>query len=100
MITVYTTVPDAETADEMARTLVEERVAACVNAHEVSSTYRWEGEVVEEDEVALDVKTALPFEDVRDAVVELHPYDVPAVLRLDVEGDEAYADWVKEETDD
>lgn len=98
MITVYTTVPDTETADEIAQALVEERVAACVNAHEVSSTYRWEGEIVEEDEVALDIKTALPFDEVRERLAELHPYDVPAVLRRDVEANDEYAEWVEEET--
>lgn len=98
MITVYTTVPDTETADEMAHELVETRVAACVSTHEVSSTYRWEGELISEDEVALDIKTSLPFEEVRERVLETHPYDVPAVIRRELKANEAYAEWVKEET--
>ncbi|MDY6765466.1 MAG: divalent cation tolerance protein CutA, partial [Halobacteria archaeon] len=55
MITVYTTVPNQEEATRIAHTLVEERFAACVNTHEVGSVYRWEGEIIEEGEVALDV---------------------------------------------
>jgi len=98
MITVYTTVPNEETANEMAHELVENRVAVCVNTHEVSSTYRWKGEVIEEDEVALDIKTALPFDEARESVVEKHPYDVPAVLRREVKANEPYAEWVEKHT--
>ena len=96
MISVYTTVPDEETAEEMARELVEEGVAACVNYHAVSSTYRWEGEIVEEDEYALDAKTALGYEEVRERIRKVHPYDVPAVLRVETEANEAYDEWVEE----
>ena len=94
MISVHTTVPDEETADRLARELVEEGLAACVNAYPVSSTYRWKGEVTEEDEVALEVKTALPYDEVRERIGTLHPYDVPAVLSYDVDANDEYADWV------
>jgi len=96
MISVYTAVPDEETAERMARDLVEERVAACVNYHAVSSVYRWEGDVVEEDEYALGVKTALPYDEVRGKIEEVHPYDLPAVLRAETEANEAYDEWVEE----
>ncbi len=94
--TVHTTVPDKDTAESMARQLVEERVAACVNYHAVSSVYRWEDEVVKEDEYALDVKTALGYEEVRERIEELHPYDVPAVLRVETEANDAYGEWVED----
>ena len=95
MISVHTTVPDEETADRMARELVEEGVAACVNTYPVSSTYRWEDDVVEDDEVALGIKTALPYEEVRESVEAVHPYDVPMVVRHDVEANDDYTDWVR-----
>ncbi|MCX2818811.1 MAG: periplasmic divalent cation tolerance protein [Methanobacteriota archaeon] len=98
MILVHTTVPDDGTAESMARELVEERVAACVNANPVSSTYRWDGEVVEEDEVALEIKTALPYDEVRERVEEIHPYDVPCIIRYDTEANDDYADWVRDAT--
>ncbi|MFP4174398.1 MAG: divalent-cation tolerance protein CutA [Halobacteriales archaeon] len=98
MISVHTTVPDDETADAIARELVEERVAACVNKYPVSSTYRWEGEVVENDEVALGIKTSLSYDEVRERVEAVHPYDVPMVLRYDAEANDAYADWVRDAT--
>ena len=94
--TVHTTVPDEETAESMARQLVEERTVACVNYHAVSSVYRWEDEVVEEDEYALDVKTSLTYDEVRERIEELHPYDVPAVLRVETETNDAYGEWVED----
>jgi len=100
MISVHTTVPDDGTADRIARELVEDRVAACVNTHTVGSTYLWEGEVVEEDEAALEIKTSVPFDEVRERVEALHPYDVPMVTRYDAEANDAYADWVRDSCDD
>lgn len=96
MISVYTTVPDEETAERMARELVEEGVAACVNYHAVSSVYRWEGDIIEEGEYALDVKTALPYDDVRERIRKVHPYDLPAVLRVETKANEAYDEWIKD----
>ena len=96
MISVHTTVPDEETAERMARELVEERVAACVNYHAVSSTYRWEGEIIEEDEYSLDVKTALEYNDARERIEEKHPYDPPAILRVETEANEGYDEWVED----
>jgi periplasmic divalent cation tolerance protein len=96
MISVHTTVPDEETAESMARELVEERVAACVNYHAVSSVYRWEGDVVEEGEYALEVKTALEYDEVRERIEEKHPYDLPAILRVETEANDEYDEWVED----
>lgn len=97
MITVITTAPE-DTAPEIAETLVEERLAACVNTHPINSIYRWEGEIVTDNEVALDIKTARPYSEVRDRVQELHPYDVPAIIRIDAEANPRYEEWVREST--
>lgn len=96
MISVHTTVPDEEIAERMARELVEERVAACVNYHAVSSTYRWEGDVVEEDEYTLDVKTALEYDEIRESIEEKHPYEVPAILRVETTANDDYNEWVED----
>lgn len=98
MPTAYVTVP-REAAAELAATLVEERLAACVNRLDCRSTYRWEGEVVAEDEAVLFVKTTEErYPDLRERVVELHPHEVPCIERFD-EGDvhDPYAEWVREE---
>jgi len=94
---VLVTAPDAETAARIARALVEERLAACGNVVDgVRSIYRWEGEVEDAREALLILKTrAEVFERLRDRVLEMHPYECPEVLRLDVaDGLPAYLGWI------
>lgn len=96
---VLVTAPDADTAARLARTLVEERLAACGNlVPGVRSIYRWEGRVCDEAEVLLILKTtAEGAEALRARVVALHPYACPEVLVLPVEaGHGPYARWVRE----
>ena len=94
---VLVTAPDAETAARIARALVEERLAACGNVVDgVRSIYRWEGRVEDAREALLILKTrAEVFARLRDRVVELHPYECPEVIRLEVaDGLPAYLDWI------
>jgi periplasmic divalent cation tolerance protein len=96
----FITAPDLEKATGIARALVEERLAACVNLLPgIRSVYRWEGSIEEDAEVLLVVKTrADRAGELVDRVVELHPYDVPEVVMLPaVGGSPAYLDWVREE---
>ena len=98
---ILSTCPDADTAQRLARTLVEERLAACVNLLPgVSSTYRWRGEVEQATEVQLLAKTTA---DRRVALIarlaELHPYELPEILAVETAaGLPAYLDWVAAET--
>ncbi|MFC7154836.1 divalent-cation tolerance protein CutA [Halomarina halobia] len=94
MPTAYITAPP-DFARELASTLVEEELAACVNALPCSSVYRWGGEVVEDEEVILLAKTtAERYADLEARVVEVHPYDVPCVERFEESGLlDAFADW-------
>lgn len=97
----FSTCPGAETAASIARTLVEERLAACVNRLPgVISTYRWRGEIHEDAEVLLVIKTTRErFDALRDRLVELHPYEVLELVALDIaEGSPAYLDWLARET--
>jgi periplasmic divalent cation tolerance protein len=98
---VLTTAPSAEVAARIARALVEERLAACVNLVEpVRSIYRWEGAVEEAQEVLLIAKTRADRCTALAARVEaLHPYALPEVLVLDVGGgSERYLAWVMAES--
>ena len=97
VILVLVTAPSTDKAAELARTLVEEQLAACGNIIPgLRSIYRWEGKVHDEAEVLLLHKTKAPlFEVLRARVVELHPYQVPEVLRVDVaDGHAPYLAWV------
>lgn len=101
VLVVLVTSPTPERAAELARTLVEERLAACGNVVPgVRSIYRWEGKVEDEQEVLLVLKTTRArLEALRARVLALHPYQVPEVLALSVEaGSAAYLEWVAAET--
>lgn len=83
MPTAYVTAP-RDAASDIARALVDERLAACVNLLDCESVYRWEDEVVEDAEAVLLAKTTDEgYEAFESRVVELHPYDVPCVERFD-----------------
>jgi periplasmic divalent cation tolerance protein len=100
-IEVHVTMPDADRAISLARALVDEGLAACVNVVPgVRSIYRWEGKVEEADEVLCLIKTrAEIFDRLRRRVAELHPYDVPEILSFAVDdGSPAYLDWVRAAT--
>ena len=96
-IIVLTTLGESADAAAFARTLVEERLAACVNVFPLmTSTYRWQGAVETAREHQLIVKTTvgrLPA--LEDRLKTLHPYDVPELLVVDVSGGaEAYLAWL------
>ena len=93
------TFPDRETAERVATTLVEARLAACVNLLPgVRSIYRWQGEVEATGEVlALFKTTQDSYPQFEEMLRELHPYDVPEIVALPVEQAlGAYASWVTE----
>lgn len=99
---VLMTAPDREVAVQIVRRLVEEQLVACGNVLPgMVSIYRWEGEVQEDPEALVILKT---HEDslsrLMRRVPELHPYDVPELLALPVtEGLSSYIDWVALECD-
>ncbi|HET7843367.1 MAG TPA: divalent-cation tolerance protein CutA [Xanthomonadales bacterium] len=94
---VFCTVPDREVGQRIARTLVAESLAACVNVVPgLHSVYRWQGAVESADEALLLAKTTRERLDaLRERLVALHPYELPEVIAVDVAaGLPAYLDWV------
>ena len=101
VVLILTTVPAAARAEVIARSLVDERLAACVNVlSTMTSFYRWQGKIEQEDERQIVIKTT------RDRVAavqtrgrDLHAYEVPEFLVLPVsDGSTGYLDWVRKET--
>jgi periplasmic divalent cation tolerance protein len=96
LIVILTTMPDDDRARELARTLVEERLAACVNVHSsMISTYRWKDTVEIEPERQIVIKTTRA----RLAAIEtrlraLHPYELPEFVVIDASASAAYDRWV------
>ena len=101
VLIVLTNCPDAGVADRIARTLVDQHLAACANRlAEIESTFRWQGAVERAMEVPLLIKTTRErYSEVESAIRALHPYDVPEIIAWPVTGGlPAYLRWVVEET--
>ena len=98
---ILTTAGSQEEAGKIAHALVERRLAACVNiVPQIESVYRWQGKIETAQEWLLVIKTqAELFERVRDAVKELHSYDLPECVMLEVTaGSQEYLSWIAENT--
>lgn len=98
---LLTTIDDLPKAKEIARRLIIERLVACVNIlPELQSVYKWQGEVVEEGEILMIMKTSgRQVSTLIDRLKELHPYEVPEAVAFSVErGHGPYLDWVVAET--
>jgi periplasmic divalent cation tolerance protein len=96
-IIVLSTAGSKDEARKIGRALVERLLAACVNiVPQVGSIYRWEGEIEEAEEWLLIVKTTRgAFERVRDAITELHSYDVPECISIAIDdGNVGYLSWI------
>jgi periplasmic divalent cation tolerance protein len=101
-IVALITAPSQEVGVQIANVLVEKKLAACVNTiAPINSLFRWEGDVSNDEEVLLLVKSrASLFEGgLVPAVLEVHPYEVPEIIALPIlMGSQGYLDWIAEET--
>lgn len=98
---VYITTASKDEALTLGRALVEERLAACANVIPgLTSIYRWEGKITEDDETCLLIKThSERIADVVARVKELHSYDCPCVVSLPIaDGNPEFLDWILKET--
>lgn len=100
---VATTIDTAERAQELARRLVEQHLAACVQVvGPITSIYRWQGQVEQSQEWLCLIKTtAANYAALEAAIRALHPYDVPEIIATPVvAGNPDYLAWVAQETRD
>lgn len=101
ILVLVTTGSEAE-AELIAKALLEERLAACVNIlNPIRSMYRWEGKIADDQEWLLVIKTQSErFADLEAKVKTLHSYQVPEVIALPiVQGAAGYLQWLRQETD-
>jgi periplasmic divalent cation tolerance protein len=101
IVLVLTTIDSDERSEALARTLVDEQLAACVSiGAPMTSIYRWQGRVEQAAERQLVIKTTRTrLAAVRARLLELHPYDVPELLVVAAdEASAAYARWLQEST--
>lgn len=100
-IVIYCTVPNKKEGKEIARALVESNLAACVNIlDKMESVFSWDGELNEEKEVLLMIKTKKDlFDNAKILIQKLHSYTVPEVIALPIiQADETYLKWIEHET--
>lgn len=100
-IVTLCTVPDRESGEKIARALVEEHLAACVNlVPGLSSTYRWKGKVELAEECLLIIKTGVSrFDVLKRRIQELHPYELPEIIALPIiHGSREYLKWITDST--
>ena len=102
MCLMLTTAGSADEAKKIAHALVERRLASCVNIiPKIESVYRWKEQVESAEEWLLLIKTRKDrFESVRAAIEELHSYELPECIMLELtEGDQAYLNWLAKNTE-
>ena len=97
-IQVLTTVPSKEEAEKIARKLLEEKLAACVQiTGPVSSNYWWKGEIKHAEEWRCVIKSkASLYDRIEEEILKVHPYDVPEIVAVPVvAGLEDYFEWME-----
>ena len=95
-ILIYITHANESDAEKVANLLVEKKFVACSNIFPITSAYWWQGAVQNEKEWVSIVKT-IPenWEALKSKVAEIHPYDVPCIMKINVEANEEYEQWIK-----
>ncbi len=96
------TCPDLHIAQDIAKALLEKHLAACVNiVPQIQSLYEWKGEIVNDTEVLLLIKTQTKhYASIENLLVRLHPYEVPELIALPIHtGLSCYLDWIQSVTE-
>jgi periplasmic divalent cation tolerance protein len=100
-ILVLTQMPDRASAQELARALVQERLAACVSVGApADSLYHWRGQIETANEVPVAIKTrSVRYKAVEAAILARHPYELPEIIAVPIQhGLERYLAWIGAET--
>ncbi len=102
-IVIYCTVPTKQDAKSIAKILLTQRLAACINiVDKVQSIFSWHDEICEEKELLMMIKTkSTLFDRVRQAIKLTHPYNIPEIIAIPIEqADSEYLEWINTETTD
>ncbi len=95
---IYVTFADETSAHQISRQLIDEGLIACANVFPIESMYWWKGSVAEENEcVSLLKTTNAHWPKVHQRLQEIHPYDVPCIMRMSVEANRDYEEWIAAE---
>ena len=98
---VITTVESMQDADALAKTLLDQTLAACVQiAGPITSHYRWSGKLQQTSEYRVTIKTTVPaWPALKDRLVKVHPYEEPQIVMVEIaDATDGYRDWVVDQT--
>lgn len=86
LIIVQTTCPNKEEASNIVKSLIENKLAACIQMSEIESFYMWEDEFCNDKEILLNIKTKKEnFKKIQSKIKELHSYDVPEIISINID---------------
>ena len=99
-VIIQTTTSNEEEAKKIAKILIQDKLAACIQLKEIESIYNWDGKLCCERETLLSIKTKKElFSKVKSKILELHSYDTPEIIELDISNiSEDYLKFIKENT--
>ncbi len=96
-IAIYITHATDRTAKKVANYLLDQKLVACANIFPIESAYWWNAAVRHDKEwVSLVKTTSELWEKVKSKVIEIHPYEVPCIVKYEVEANEAYEQWIRD----
>lgn len=95
---IYTTVPDKENAISIVNKLIAKKLIACANFFPIQSMYVWEGELNEDQEYTLLLKTdKKKFDVICEEITKIHPYEIPCIMKLSAEAAKPFGQWVNDQ---
>jgi periplasmic divalent cation tolerance protein len=98
LVAIYVPYPNKEEAVRISDTLLSEKLIACYNLSQVESSYWWEWSITRSGEIVSLLKTKKEYwEKVKNRVLELHSYDIPCILKFDIEANDEYENWASEQ---
>ena len=97
-VLIIVTCPTEKNAQDIAAALIEQKLAACVQISEINSMFWWDGKIQQSPEHVLNIKTCSShFDKIEASIKQLHPYEVPAIEMLKIEGgNQDFLDWLKD----
>jgi periplasmic divalent cation tolerance protein len=93
---IITTTDSLEVTQKISKTLIKEKLAACVQYHKISSVYEWEGKLEESEEYRILIKTTnTHLEEATNKILFIHNYDLPQILHIKIDGgSKTFLDWL------
>lgn len=98
-IIIYITHKNLKEAQKVVEALLRDKLIACANYFPIESAYWWDNKIINSKEIVSIVKTKKEnWTKVKKAVEAIHPYEVPCIMKIEVESNKSYADWINKET--